>query len=383
MQADIGIVGGGPVGAALAAALAASRWQVALIEPHRPACAPGWDIRMYAISPRNRRLLERVGAWGRMDPARICAVRRMLVFGDAGARLEFSAHDVGVPELASILEGSAITGALWEALEVDARVALLSPARPVGLAFGAAEVTLRLEDGGSLAARLVVGADGARSWVRESAGLRPQPHPDRQMGVVANFRCTQPHGNTAFQWFRNDGVLAWLPLPGERMSMVWSVSEARAAELLALDEAALCAAVGEAGGHLLGDLQLLGPAAAFPIARFSLDRTIAGRLALVGDAAHVVHPLAGQGMNLGLGDAESLAAILTAAGVRDPGDRLVLRRYERSRKEAVLGMRMTTDGLDRLFHAAPPGARWLRNTGLDLVNSATFIKSALVRHALG
>ena len=167
------------------------------------------------------------------------------------------------------------------------------------------------------------------------------------------------------------------------MSMVWSVREARAAELLALDEAALCAAVEAAGGSLLGPLRLLAPAAAFPIARFSLDQAIAPRIALAGDAAHVVHPLAGQGMNLGLGDAESLARVLAAPGVRDPGDPLVLRRYQRSRREEVSAMRWTTDGLDWLFHAGGPGLRWLRNRGLALVDGAMPLKSALVRQALG
>ena len=249
---------------------------------------------------------------------------------------------------------------------------------------------LQFADGREFEARLVVGADGARSFVRTAAGIAADESPYGQSGVVANFSCAVPHRAVAWQWFRDDGVLAWLPLPGNRLSMVWSTPTGHAEELLALADAELCAQVGAAGGNALGELQLITRPAAFPLVAMKANSLLSSRVALVGDAAHVVHPLAGQGVNLGFGDAQALAAVLAEVlvlgptGARaDPGQRLLLRRYERRRAEDILAMRWATDGLARLFGSQVPGARPLRNAGLNLVDRLPVLKTMLVSNAVG
>jgi ubiquinone biosynthesis UbiH/UbiF/VisC/COQ6 family hydroxylase len=200
-----------------------------------------------------------------------------------------------------------------------------------------------------------------------------------QLGIVANFSCERAHRNIAFQWFRGDGVLAFLPLPERRVSMVWSTSRAHAGELLALPPGALCARVVEASRGALGYLEPLTPPAAFPLGRMVTQRIAQGRVALIGDSAHVVHPLAGQGINLGLGDAHCLADLLGTA--LDPGDRMLLRRFERSRAEDILALHWVTHGLFGLFGTNRAIIRRIRNLGLNLTNSSPVIKSLLTRRA--
>jgi len=388
MLFDLVIVGAGLVGSSLALALRGTGLSVAVVEPRAPAPLPGdggWDVRVYAISPGSAAFLETGGAWGRLDRERVCPVTGMEVFGDNGrSRLHFSAYDAGIPELAFILESRHLQAAIWEALEAREDVALFCPARCADLEIGPASASLRLEDGRTLQARLVVGADGADSWVRVQAGITAMPRPYAQMGVVANFSASVPHGGIARQWFREDGVLALLPLPGDRVSMVWSAWDEKARELLALEPGALCAAVEAASQGAPGALTLLTPPAAFPLRLLRPETCIGPRLALIGDAAHNVHPLAGQGVNLGFGDARELAAVLRGRGVQpDCGHRSLLRRYERSRREDVLAMQFTTDGLQKLFNNRYPGLRELRNWGLGLTDRLGPVKNLLTRTALG
>jgi len=237
-----------------------------------------------------------------------------------------------------------------------------------------------LGDGSTLEAELVVGADGAASRIREWAGLASTLTPYGQSGVVANLECERPHRGTAFQWFFDSDILAWLPLPGgNRLSMVWSTQTAHADELVALDAAALVAKVQAAGHDRLGALRLLTPAAAFPLRLIRVEAAVAPGVALIGDAAHGVHPLAGQGVNLGFGDAEALAEVL-AQHRRTPGDLRVLQRYARARAEPVQRMQALTHGLHHLF--ADQRAAWLRNAGMRIVDHLPPLKAALVREAM-
>ena len=383
---DVVIVGAGLVGASLAAALGDSGLALAVVEPAPPP-APGgdWDRRIYAISPASSAFLTAVGGWPGLDAARVQPVARMVIAGDApGAKLEFSADEAGVAALAHIVESGRLQHALWQCLARREGVTLLSPAQCVRLEADARGATLALADGRTLRARLVVGADGAQSWVRRNAGLTARAESYGQLGVVANFAVTRPHQGFAFQWFRPDGVLAYLPLPGDRMSMVWSTPEAHARELLALDPVALARTVAAAGGGALGDLEVITPAQGFALQRVTAESMIGPRVALVGDAAHVVHPLAGQGVNLGFGDARALAAVLRRGDpAADCGERAVLRRYERSRAEAILAMRTVTHGLVRLFGLPGELPSRLRNAGLNLTDRLPVLKTLLVRHAVG
>jgi ubiquinone biosynthesis UbiH/UbiF/VisC/COQ6 family hydroxylase len=384
---DVIIVGGGLAGACLAAALEPAGVSVALIESQPPiplAANATWDSRIYAISPGSAALLEACGAWQRLRPERVTRIEAMRICGDdLRSRLDFSAYDAGLRELAFIVENRLLQDALWQQLRSADHLRLFCPARCTGIAWDSAAVTLRLEGDTELTAKLLIGADGADSWVRGQAAITATPVAYGQLGVVANFAAAKPHRGTAYQWFRRDGVLALLPLPGGRVSMVWSTGEAHARELLTLAPHELAARVEEASLNALGPLETITPAAAFPLQLQRVAQLVKPRLALVGDAAHNVHPLAGQGINLGFRDARALAAVLRGRGVQmDCGDYALLRGYERARREDILALQLATDGLQKLFAYDVVWIAKARNKGLRLVDAQSQIKNLLVRHAV-
>lgn len=383
-QFDLIIVGGGLAGASLALALRHTQLRIALVEsqaPHRP---DGWDARVYAISPANAAFLDSIGAWKHLDVDRLTPIRGMQIFGDAGGKLDFSAYDTGVSELGWILESSQMACEFWESAKRQSNFTLFCPARPQALSFTPDAALLELVSGEMLSAPLLVGADGRDSWVRNAAGLSALNTPYGEKGLVANFATERPHRQIAYQWFRDDGVLAYLPLPGNRISIVWSTPDANADELCKLPSDIFCERVAEAGVHQLGALELLTPPVAFPLRLMRVPQTVAPRLALVGDAAHGIHPLSGHGINLGFQDARVLAELLAARqSWRDIGDERFLQRYQRARREETLLMQTTTDNLRRFFRGDLPGLRPLRNLGLNLTNGIPFIKNSLVRYALG
>ncbi len=385
---DVVILGAGLVGMALAFALARHGFAVALLERSAlaafegPAGAEDWDQRVYAVSPGSAEFLRGLGAWQRLVTDRIAPIEVMDVHGDSGGAIAFSAYELGERALAWIVENRALAAALVEVMRTTAHLDVLAPCEPQTVAWGADAARVTLADGRNLSARLVVGADGVRSWVRREAGIAREPKPYGQTAIVANFAAERAHRGRAFQWFiEGAGVLAWLPLPGRRISIVWSAPDALAQELLALDAATLSGRVGAAGGLALGELTLITPPAVFPLSFLRLPSVVEHRLALVGDAAHGVHPLAGQGVNLGFGDASSLAEVLAARGpVGDAGAPILLERYARKRALPVLSMQIVTDGLVRLFEA--PALKLLRNRGMRFVGTLAIVRRLLAQPAL-
>lgn len=384
MDYDLIIVGGGLAGLALAVALRRSRLKVAVVEARAPLPPGGWDARIYAVSPGNARFLDDIGIWQHLDLARCAPVRKMSVHGDGGGVLEFSAYASGVGELAWIIEAGLLQRELWETAKRQGNVDLLCPAAPALLDIDAGGAVLELADRRTLTARLIVAADGAESWTRTAAGIDVDFLPYDQMGVVANFATAQPHRETAWQWFRSDGVLAWLPLPGDLISIVWSTPTEHAQELLALDPLEFCERVAAAGNYQLGGLELVTPPAAFPLRLMRAPQTVAHRLALIGDAAHTIHPLSGHGINLGFQDAQSLAMTLADCPAHvDCGDRQWLRRHERARREEVVALQSVTHGLQRLFGTPQQPVAAMRNYGMNFFDRLPVIKDALARYAMG
>jgi 2-octaprenylphenol hydroxylase len=386
---DICVIGNGIIGKSAALGLAQAGLSVTLLTPStpQPQQPQGWDVRVYALNQVARNFLSSLRVWDAMDASRIAPVDAMQVNGDsAGARLAFDAYGARVGALAWIVEDSNLNAALDAALRFAHQVKVVA-GRAVRLECGAQHATVHLENGDSLAAALVVGADGGQSWVRAQCDIDTDYRPYGQRAVVSNFSCEQPHHGAAHQWFTsNEGIIALLPLPGDQVSLVWSAPEALAATLMNEPLSRLAERLSALPGQPLGRLAPLQPESvkAVPLALIRPHEIIAPRVALVGDAAHVVHPLAGHGMNLGFADVTELLQVLAGRGPeRDCGDERVLRRYARARKEDILLMQITTDGLERLFAADFEPLRIARNLGLSLVDRLPFLKRRLIAHAMG
>jgi ubiquinone biosynthesis UbiH/UbiF/VisC/COQ6 family hydroxylase len=386
---DVIIVGAGLVGLALALALARAGLAVSIVDRNGvvagEAPAKGsWDTRVYAVSPGSAELLRALGAWQQLPGDRVEAIEAMEIFGDVDGHLGFSAYELGERALAWIVEHRELNAALVAAVRTECGIDVVAPCVPAAITWGAEAAEVRFADGRVLTSRLVAGADGVHSWVRAQAGMRQEPRGYGQSAVVANFAIERAHRGRAFQWFHCDeGVLAWLPLPGRRMSMVWSAPQALATDLVAAEPERLAQRVELQGGAALGKLELITPPAAFALSFLRLPSVIAHRLALVGDAAHGVHPLAGQGLNLGFGDVGTFAAVLAGRGaIDDPGAPILLESYARRREGPVLAMQAATDGLARLFGAPAPWLRALRNRGMSAVDALRPLKQLLAQPAL-
>ncbi|WP_118184952.1 UbiH/UbiF family hydroxylase [Paraburkholderia phosphatilytica] len=382
---DVAVIGGGLVGKTAALALTLGGLRVALLASPcapLPASAP-FDARVYALSSSSQALLERLRVWQALDASRLAPVYDMRVYGDAHAELHFSAFQASVPQLAWIVESSVVERALDSALRFQPNLTWLDT-RAQALDVKTDAGVVGLADGKVIAADLIIGADGAHSWVRAQIGSKMVRRDYRQTGVVANFKAEKPHGEVAYQWFRDGEIIALLPMPAGHVSLVWSARTEHAQELIALAPEQLAAEVERVTLGTLGQLECVTPAQGFPLALQTVDRLIAPRVALVGDAAHLIHPLAGQGMNLGLRDVASLAEVIAAKeAFRDLGDAVLLRRYERARREDIRALTVATDGLQRLF--AVPGhlARAVRNVGMAAVGAQPLLKRWLVTAALG
>jgi 2-polyprenylphenol 6-hydroxylase len=388
---DVAVIGGGPVGACAAALLARSGvLKVVLLEPHPgtlPAAGSPLDARVVAVSRASEHMLTAAGAWAAIDGPRLAPYQRMRIWHEGIApfsadALVFDAADVGEPNLGYILENRLLQGALLASFR-DAGGHVQSAAL-TGLEVGADEVQVRFA-GSALGARLVLGADGAQSAVRSFAGIGADTGDYHQVAIVATVATQRPHEHTAWQRFMADGTLAFLPLADGTSSIVWSADQAVAACLLAQDPAGFAASLERAADGALGTMELKGERQSFALRRLSAQHYVTERVALLGDAAHVVHPLAGQGVNLGLLDAAALSElVLAAVGVReDPGALSVLRAYERWRRSEVALMSAAIDAFDRhLAHGTGAVSRAARQ-GMGWVGRSQELRRLFIGRALG
>jgi ubiquinone biosynthesis UbiH/UbiF/VisC/COQ6 family hydroxylase len=393
---DIAIAGGGIVGLVLARLLGTGLQQagmqrsVALLEPHPPqAVAPDADIdlRVSALSPASRAVLQNAGIWQLLPANKVCAYEKMCVWqaGTAIAgthSIHFSAAELGEADLGHVIENRAIRQAAWQqAVAAGTHVFSASPA--ASIVEHPDYCTIAFENGEQLHARLVVGADGVHSRVRAQMGVAFREWSHAQSAVVAHVTTEKPHAATAWQSFLPAGPVALLPLADGRSSLVWSCPAAQAQELLEMDVAAFDRELTAALAGVLGEVHCTTARVSFPLATGYAERYTGRRFALLGDAAHRVHPLAGQGVNLGLLDAASLAETLLAhliLDAADPGDPLALRRYERNRKGENLLALGTLDAINRAFSGP---ARDIAGRGLGLVDRLTPLKARLARYAMG
>ncbi len=385
---DIAVVGGGMVGAATALALGQEGFSVQLLDA---APAPQWhpedamDLRVVAFAPSSARWLDRLGVWSQVREARIQPYRAMRVRDAAqGAEVSFDANLLDSDCLGWIIENRLLRYALWQALEVQG-IECLCPVRVQAFELDENRIRLSLQDGASLSARMLVAADGRDSPLRSQAGILTHGRDYQQRAVVAHLSCERPHQDTAWQRFLPGGPLALLPLPDGRVSLVWSLPESAALDLLDQDDSGFAEAVGVASDFMLGRLQQVSKRAAFPLRLAIAERFAAPRMVLVGDAAHAVHPLAGQGVNLGLRDGQELVAVLAAAqhAGRDFSAAEVLSRYARRRRSASSLDAWSFDAIARLYALKSPPLVALRGFGMQAVQHLPALRRALVMHAAG
>ena len=390
---DVVIVGGGMVGACLAALIGADArlagWRVAIVEPSAPRAPDdrSVDLRVSALSRASQRILLHAGAWEAIEP-HACPYSEMVVWDaatrpDARDALRFSAAEAGEPDLGCIAENLRVQWALHESRHVRGATRLGAGLEALDLDDDSARVVL--SDGRRFDCALVVGADGGQSRTRELCGIGRAGWSYGQVAVVAHLRTELPHRHTAWQRFLPDGPLAFLPLRDGRVSLVWTTSPAEAESLLALEAAEFSQRVTEASGRVLGRAEIDSGRAGLPLALWHAREYVRPRLALAGDAAHTIHPLAGQGVNLGFLDCASLVQVLgdAVASGADPAGLRNLRRYERWRRSENALMLAATDTINGLFRHKSVAAATVRRLGLSVVAAQPLLRRGLVQRALG
>ena len=391
---DAVIVGAGVIGTVMASLLVARKLsaagRVAIVADRFAAPPPAdadWDFRVFALSRASERVLKTCGVWDSLPAQRVFAYDRMCVWDSGGnpqgkGSLLFDCAEIGEPNLGFIVDGRALQ---WQCLQAARNAGtVLMEAGIEALSAADEGISIRLSDGRTLRSQLLIAADGQESKTRALLGVETAGHSYHQDALVAHVRTAKPHCSTAWQRFLAGGPLAFLPLPDGRSSIVWSASLSESARLRALDGEAFGAALTSASGGVLGDCELSTPRASFPLKLQYALEYVRPRAVLLGDAAHVVHPLAGQGLNLGLLDCAVLADVLgQAGGSGNFGEHRLLRRYERWRRSENQLAAAAFDGLERLFAAQDPVSAGLRIVGLSAVSKAPFVKRLLAKRALG
>lgn len=384
---DVAVVGGNIVGATVGLALLRAGLDVVVLEARAPRpfkASDDYDLRVSAISRASQRILESLDAWSGIVARRVSPYRQMCVWDAHGwGEIHFDSREIAEPNLGHIIENYVIQDALVERMRELDEHAFVHPTSLAELRVEPDAVRLVAGDGEVYSARLVVGADGAGSRVRELSGLTVSREEYGQTAVVTTVATERAHESTAWQRFLPTGPVAFLPLADGRSSIVWSTTEEHALELGDMDEFSFAHALEEAVDSRLGRITSVGVRASFPLVGSQAERYIAPRVALIGDAAHTILPLAGQGANLGLMDAAVLVDAVTEGSGRDPGRAAALRRYERSRRGENLLMMRAMEGFQRLFGTTWPPARWARSMGLNLTDRSDLLKRGFMRRAMG
>ncbi|WP_063652519.1 FAD-dependent 2-octaprenylphenol hydroxylase [Aliivibrio fischeri] len=386
---DIAIIGGGMVGLTVAAALENSGLRIAVIESQLPeeelASLP--DIRVSAISRASENILNNVGAWQGVLSRRAAPYTLMRVWEqDSFAKIEFEAEDIAQHNLGHIVENRVIQLSLLDKISKQENVTLLAPERCTNIMFGESEAWINLESGKAITAKLVVGADGANSWLRNQLDI-PLTHWDYgHSALVANIRTVDTHNATARQIFRPEGPLAFLPLGEPNLSsIVWSLDPLQAEDLVSMPEDDFNKRLTTAFDNQLGLCSVEGARQAFPLKMRYAKDFVRERAVLVGDAAHTIHPLAGQGVNLGLADAAALAETILALQneSKDIGLKVNLRSFERWRKAEAAQMIASMQGFKELFSGSNPVKKFIRGVGMSLTNELSPVKDECLKRALG
>ena len=383
INAEIIVVGAGLVGLSAAIAFALQGKSVVLVDAKKPIIRlkKAWDERVYALTPATETWLKSIGVWAHVDTSRVNPINAMHIFDDANTpALELRDEDVNLPKLGLIIENQNLMHALWAQLNSLDHVTLITGAPCQSMENTQQNIVLIMTNGQQIVAKLIAAADGVDSWVRKQANIGVTKKDFHQTAIVVNFLAEKPHQHIARQWFASHDVLALLPLPDKMVSIVWSVSTERAAELLALSGEELAHNVRHYSKSVLGTLKQVGKTQAFALNQQTASQLIAERVALIGDAAHQIHPMAGQGVNLGFRDVMELASMATKCHVmQDVGDAMFLRRYERARKVDIVTMSQLTSGLDSLFASKISSLKKARQWGLQQLNDQVAIKKLLIQ----
>lgn len=388
---DIIIVGAGMVGASLACGLAeaANELNIAVIDANAPELdwdTDSYDMRVSAITRASQSLFKNIGVWQNIVEQRVSPYRDMFVW-DAGGKgeIHFDSADMGEADLGHIIENRVIVKALHQRMEKLSQIKLFCPAQINKIEFNEDSTELFLKDKTQLSTKLVIGADGTRSWIRQQADIAVKGWDFDQAALVTTVKTEKHHQDTAWQRFLNTGPLAFLPLTEGYSSIVWSTLPDEAKRLTEIPETEFALELEQAFASKLGKIESVAGRAVFPLRLFETLNYVKPRLALVGDAAHTIHPLAGQGVNLGLADVSSLIAVVVEAidNKKDIGSLAVLRRYERWRRADNRSMLVAMDGIKRLFGSELPVVKNLRNFGLNITNKITPLKNILMQQAMG